>query len=149
MRSIIKHFDAAMKQRYPDIYKKMNPGASEATLAAAEGEFGYPLPETYRELYRWRNGCAAAGVFLSGELITIDDAMANHATLKLEAEDVVTTGGSSLLAIERAEAFGLKVRGVIAIIDRLEGGHEAFAQRGYELTSLLTIRDLGVEPPSE
>ena len=41
-------------------------------------------------------------------------------------EDVVTTGGSSLEAIERVEAFGLKVHGVIAIIDRMEGGAEAF-----------------------
>ena len=37
-------------------------------------------------------------------------------------EDVVTTGGSSLQAIERVEAFGLKVVRVIAIIDRMEGG---------------------------
>lgn len=59
-------------------------------------------------------------------------------------EDVVTTGGSSLLAIEKAEACGLVVRGVIAIVDRLEGGAEAFAQRGYPLTTLLTIRDLGI-----
>jgi orotate phosphoribosyltransferase len=62
-------------------------------------------------------------------------------------EDVVTTGGSSLLAIEHCEAFGLKVVRVIAIIDRMEGGREAFAQRGYPLESLLTIRDFGIEPP--
>jgi orotate phosphoribosyltransferase len=62
-------------------------------------------------------------------------------------EDVVTTGGSSLAAIERAEAFGLKVARVIAIIDRMEGGAEAFASRGYEFSSLLTIRDFGIEPP--
>jgi orotate phosphoribosyltransferase len=61
-------------------------------------------------------------------------------------EDVVTTGGSSLKAIERAEAFGLKVRGVIAIVDRLEGGREAFAEQGYALQTLLTIRDFGIEP---
>ncbi len=61
-------------------------------------------------------------------------------------EDVVTTGGSSLLAIERAEAYGLKVRSVIALVDRLEGGRENFAARGYPLTTLLTVRDLGVEP---
>jgi orotate phosphoribosyltransferase len=59
-------------------------------------------------------------------------------------EDVVTTGGSSLLAIERAEAVGLKVRRVLAIVDRLEGGREAFAAKGYELTTLFTIKDLGV-----
>jgi orotate phosphoribosyltransferase len=62
-------------------------------------------------------------------------------------EDVVTTGGSSLLAIERVEAFGLKVRQVVAIIDRMEGGAAAFAQRGYKFSSLLSIRDLGIEPP--
>jgi orotate phosphoribosyltransferase len=59
----------------------------------------------------------------------------------------VTTGGSSLEAIERVTQFGLKVRKVIAIVDRLEGGAEAFAQRGYQLESLLTIRDFGIEPP--
>lgn len=59
-------------------------------------------------------------------------------------EDVVTTGGSSLAAIEKVEAFGMKVLGVIAIIDRLEGGAEAFAQRGYKLQTLLTIRDFGL-----
>ncbi len=64
-------------------------------------------------------------------------------------EDVVTTGGSSLKAIERVEEFGLKVLGVIAIIDRLEGGAEAFQERGYQLTTLLTIRDFGIEPPAE
>jgi orotate phosphoribosyltransferase len=62
-------------------------------------------------------------------------------------EDVVTTGSSSLEAIERVEAVGLNVRGVVAIIDRLEGGRQAFAQRGYQLQTLLTIRDFGVEPP--
>ena len=63
-------------------------------------------------------------------------------------EDVVTTGGSSLKAIERAEQFGLKVLGVLAVIDRMEGGAQAFAERGYPLRSLLTIRDFGIEPPA-
>lgn len=62
-------------------------------------------------------------------------------------EDVVTTGGSSLAAIERCEEFGLKVTRVLAIIDRMEGGAEAFRARGYEFASLLTIRDFGIEPP--
>ncbi len=64
-------------------------------------------------------------------------------------EDVVTTGGSSLLAIERVEAFGLKVQRVIAIIDRLEGGAQAFAERGYPFYSLLSITDFGIEPPKQ
>src|SRR5438874_1173607 len=60
-------------------------------------------------------------------------------------EDVVTTGGSSLAAIEKAEAHGLKVRGVMAIIDRLEGGSETLAARGYSLQTLLTISDFGLK----
>ena len=56
-------------------------------------------------------------------------------------EDVVTTGGSSLEAIQRVEEAGLKVVGVIAIIDRMEGGAEAFAEKGYPFRSLLTIKD--------
>jgi orotate phosphoribosyltransferase len=64
-------------------------------------------------------------------------------------EDVVTTGGSSLLAIDRAEQFGLKIVGVAAIIDRMEGGAEAFTRRGYPFASLLSIRDFGIEPPRE
>jgi len=64
-------------------------------------------------------------------------------------EDVVTTGGSSLEAIERAEAFGLKIVRVIAVIDRMEGGAEAFARRGCKFSSLLTIRDFGIRPLEE
>jgi orotate phosphoribosyltransferase len=61
-------------------------------------------------------------------------------------EDVVTTGGSALAAIEKAEAAGLKIIGVMGIIDRLEGGREAMAAKGYSLQTLLTIRDFGLEP---
>lgn len=61
-------------------------------------------------------------------------------------EDTTTTGSSSLAAIAKAEAAGLKVVGVISIVDRLEGAAAAFSARGYRLRSLLTIRDLGIEP---
>ena len=64
-------------------------------------------------------------------------------------EDVVTTGGSSIKAIERCREFGLNVSHVIAIVDRLEGGRAAFAEHGCELTTLFTIEDFGIEPPTE
>ncbi len=63
-------------------------------------------------------------------------------------EDVVTTGGSSILAIERCREFGLVVDRVIAIIDRMEGGREAFAKLDIPFESLLTIRDFAIEPPA-
>jgi len=61
-------------------------------------------------------------------------------------EDVVTTGGSSLLAIDRAQEFGLVVERLVTVIDRLAGGREALAARGIPLEALVTIRDLGIEP---
>lgn len=64
-------------------------------------------------------------------------------------EDVVTTGGSSLTAIERVEEFGCQVKKVLAIVDRLQGGEANFRERGYELQCLFTIRDFGIEPPAE
>lgn len=64
-------------------------------------------------------------------------------------EDVVTTGGSSLKAIDRLEEVGVKVKGVVAIVDRMEGGAEAFANKGYSFRSLLTIKDFGIEPPRD
>jgi orotate phosphoribosyltransferase len=60
-------------------------------------------------------------------------------------EDVVTTGGSSLKAIEHCEAVGLKVERVLAIVDRLEGGQQAFAEKGYQLNTLFTVEDFGIE----
>jgi orotate phosphoribosyltransferase len=61
-------------------------------------------------------------------------------------EDVITSGGSALKAVDVALDFGLKVEGVIAIIDRLAGGEAAFAAKGIKLTTLTTIRDFGIEP---
>ena len=56
-------------------------------------------------------------------------------------EDVVTTGASTLKAIERVEAEGLKVAHAFALVDRLEGGRETVEARGYKLTSLFTRKD--------
>lgn len=61
-------------------------------------------------------------------------------------EDVATTGGSALKAVEAAEAIGAKVVRVVALLDRLEGAAAAFAARGIDFRALATIRDLGVEP---
>ena len=46
-------------------------------------------------------------------------------------EDTTTTGGSSLKAIEKAEAAGLKVQGVISIVDRLSGAAEIFRRTWF------------------
>ncbi|GBE35418.1 orotate phosphoribosyltransferase [bacterium BMS3Bbin06] len=58
-------------------------------------------------------------------------------------EDVVTTGGSTIKAIDAAEGFGLEILGVIALLDRCEeGGRENIERRGYPFHSILTINDI-------
>ena len=64
-------------------------------------------------------------------------------------DDVITTGGSSLTAIDRIVEFGCSVVQVVAIVDRMEGGAEAFAARGLPLRSLLSIEDFGIAPPAK
>jgi orotate phosphoribosyltransferase len=105
--------------------------AAILTLAGVEG-ISLRGVMVRKEAKQHGTGRFVEGPFRAGESLVI-------------VEDVVTTGGSSLLAIERCEAVGLKVKRVLAIIDRLEGGREAFAARGYELTTLFSVRDFGIE----
>lgn len=56
-------------------------------------------------------------------------------------EDVVTSGGSALKAIERCRAEHLEVVGCVALVDRLEGGREAIEAQGVPLDSLFTRKD--------
>ncbi|MCD6499586.1 MAG: orotate phosphoribosyltransferase [Deltaproteobacteria bacterium] len=56
-------------------------------------------------------------------------------------EDVVTTGGSTIKAMDRAEAVGLEVSCVLALVDRLEGGGEAVSKR-VPFHPLFTRNDL-------
>ncbi|AGY60124.1 orotate phosphoribosyltransferase [Gloeobacter kilaueensis] len=56
-------------------------------------------------------------------------------------DDVVTTGASGLLAAEKAEAAGLKVAAILALVDRRQGGGELYAERGYRFEPVFTIDD--------
>jgi orotate phosphoribosyltransferase len=56
-------------------------------------------------------------------------------------EDVVTTGGSTLKAAAKLVDAGYKVAGVVALVDRLEGGREAIEAGGVPVVALYTRRD--------
>ena len=57
-------------------------------------------------------------------------------------EDVTTTGGSALKAVETLRAEGADVVCVITIVDRKEGAAETFAEAGLTFVPILTIDDL-------
>lgn len=56
-------------------------------------------------------------------------------------EDVITTGGSTLKAVEKLTNVGARVVGVVALVDRLEGGAEAIRAAGLPVVSICTRRD--------
>ena len=62
-------------------------------------------------------------------------------------EDVITTGKSTLEAIEAVRAEGGEVLGVLACVDRMQGGSTAVASlAGTMVVVLTTIIDLGLNP---
>ena len=56
-------------------------------------------------------------------------------------EDVITTGGSTLRAVEVIKEAGAEVVGVAVLVDRLEGGAERLRAAGLEVVSLFTRND--------
>ena len=56
-------------------------------------------------------------------------------------EDVVTSGGSALKAIERTRAESLVPVACVALVDRMEGGREAIEAAGVPLRALFTRKD--------
>lgn len=59
-------------------------------------------------------------------------------------EDVLTTGRSALEALAAVEGEGGKVLGVLAVVDRQEGGRAALEAAGRQVETLVTARDLGL-----
>lgn len=57
-------------------------------------------------------------------------------------DDVVTTGGSTIQAIERARSEGLEVVKAVILIDRQEGGLENIREHVADVTAIITRDDL-------
>ncbi|MBY0470696.1 orotate phosphoribosyltransferase [bacterium] len=60
----------------------------------------------------------------------------------LVLEDVVTTGGSSVKAIERLREAGYKPVAVFTVVDRQSGGREVFEKMGVKFLSLFTLQEI-------
>lgn len=62
-------------------------------------------------------------------------------------EDVITSGGSALNAILAVQAEGGTVVGVLAVVDREQGGRAAIEATGVPVVTLATATDLGLLAP--
>jgi orotate phosphoribosyltransferase len=78
---------------------------------------------------------------IEGPLLTRDDRC-------LVVEDVVSTGGSTIAAIEALQEAGHRICGVVSVLDRLAGGGERIeAAAGAPYAALVTIDDVYPERP--
>ena len=75
----------------------------------------------------------------TGKLIEGPFSRGDHVVV---VEDVITTGGSALQAIETVTNAGGYVQGVLALVDRKEGGRETIEHEGYAVISLIPIDEL-------
>jgi orotate phosphoribosyltransferase len=103
------------------------------------------------ESYRSANGGGRiAGFFVRKKpkehgVKALVEGLADSQTLEgrrvMIVEDVTTTGGSIMQAVEAARAAGAEIAGVLTIVDRDEGAGEMVAEHGLELKHLFTAAD--------
>ncbi len=98
-----------------------------ATAIALETQ--QPLVYPRREAKEYGTKAAVEGELVAGETALVID-------------DLATTGGAKIEAIEKLEAAGLKVRDVVVLIDREQGARETLAEAGYHLQAVVTLRQL-------
>jgi uridine monophosphate synthetase len=92
-------------------------------------ETGKPMIYPRKEAKQHGTMQAIEGLFQAGETVVVLD-------------DLITTGGAKIEAVGPLESAGLKVRDVLVLIDREQGGKEQLAQRGYTLHAVLSLRTL-------
>ncbi len=98
---------------------------STAISVAADWPMIYPRKETKE----YGTKADIEGLFNVDETIAIID-------------DLATTGGAKVEAIEKLESAGLKVKDIVVLIDRESGAKESLAASGYTLHAVATLRQL-------
>ena len=106
---------------------------SAIPVACAPLAFGYPEKAFIVRKERKEHGLQR---WIEGPVLAKDERC-------LIVEDVVTTGGSTIEAVERVQSEGLEVAGVVCVLDRLAGGGEAISEAiaGAPYVALTTIDD--------
>jgi uridine monophosphate synthetase len=102
------------------------PYAALPIATAIALETGHPLVYPRREAKEYGTRATVEGDYHAGETMVVID-------------DVTTTGGSKIEAIEKLEEVGLVVRDVVVLIDRMQGAGALLAEAGYQLHTIVTL----------
>ncbi len=113
----------------PDSVGGLTLGADPVSYAISHVSAGRDRPlrafTVRKEAKAHGTGKRIEGPFSSGDRVIV-------------IEDVITTGKSALQAIDAIKAEGGDILGVLAVVDREEGGREAIEEHGYAVASLVT-----------
>jgi orotate phosphoribosyltransferase len=112
----------------PDLLAGPELGAV-ALAAAASLESGLPFLIVRKDAKGYGTDRRIEGVFEPGQRVCL-------------VEDVVTTGGAALSAVRALREAGLACDAAICVVDREEGGAEAFGEASVRLESLYRARDV-------
>jgi orotate phosphoribosyltransferase len=111
-------------------------GADPVAYAIAAASFGTELVldafSVRKEAKGHGTGRVIEGCFAEGDQVVI-------------VEDVITTGGSARRAIAAVESAGGRVLGVLAAVDREEGGRAALEREGVAVVALIGAGELGLK----
>jgi uridine monophosphate synthetase len=105
------------------------PYAALPIATAIALETNRPMIYPRREAKDYGTKAAIEGDYQAGETIVVID-------------DLATTGGSKIEAIQKLEEAGLKVRDIVVLIDRGQGAGPMLAEAGYQLHSVVNLHDL-------
>jgi uridine monophosphate synthetase len=105
------------------------PYAALPIATAISLEIDRPLIYPRREAKDYGTKAVIEGDYQPGETIVVID-------------DLATTGGSKIEAIQKLEEAGLKVRDIVVLIDRGQGAGPMLAEAGYQLHSVVNLLDL-------
>jgi orotate phosphoribosyltransferase len=120
----------------PDAVRLAGPELGAVALAAAASlAGGLPFLIVRSQAKEYGTANRLEGVHEPGELVCL-------------VEDVVTSGGAALEAVEALRSAGLEVRNAVCVVDREEGGVDALAREGVRLRALFRVSDLAKGPKS-
>ena len=100
-------------------------------ISYASAHTGHPLRAftVRKEAKAHGTGKLLEGPFMEGDRVAV-------------IEDVITTGGSAIRAIEAVRAAGGVIAGVLALVDREEGGRQAIEEVGIPVVALVTASQI-------
>ena len=118
---------------HPDSVGGLTLGADPVSYAIAYASQLAGMPTraftVRKEAKTHGTGKLIEGAYLAGDRVVV-------------IEDVITTGGSALKAVEVVRAAGGIVVGVLSVVDREEGGREAIEALGLEVASLALASEI-------